>query len=97
MVTWTDRTGHPKHVTGKILDCSEHGMCLELPESIQDRTQLFLRAEKEKLVGGASVRYCRRSGARFTVGVEFNQGVRWKVPVPAQNGLPGPSPSPVPG
>ncbi len=97
IITWNDRSGHSKHVTAKILDCSEHGMRLELPQAVDPRTQVFLRSEKEKLTGGASVRHCRRFGAKFVAGLEFNQGVRWKAPSSVQSGSPDQNPGPALG
>ena len=71
-------------------------MRLELPQAVEPRTQVFLRSDKEKLTGGASVRHCRRFGAKFVAGLEFNQGVRWKAPSGVQSGSPdqnrGPGP-----
>jgi hypothetical protein len=71
-------------------------MRLELPEPVDPRTQLFLRSEKEKLVGGASVRHCHRFGAKYILGVEFNQGVRWRSPSATRNGSPAQTPVPAP-
>ena len=78
VVAWSDRSGHVRHVTAKCRDCSESGMSVELPEALEVRSHVLLRMEQGKLTGGATVRHCRRLGAKYLVGLEFGNGMSWR-------------------
>jgi hypothetical protein len=39
-----------------------------------------LEGEKHRLLGEGTVKHCRRNGARYVVGIEFVDGLRWRAP-----------------
>jgi hypothetical protein len=77
-VSWKDRLGNEKFANAEILDVSEEGMRVKLPESLVEHTLVTLRSDRPALHGRASVRSCARLGARYLVGLEFIGGLQWK-------------------
>lgn len=70
----------------RLIDFSEGGIQIELPERVEVRLPIHLRAELYNLDGYALVRYCRRVGQRFRVGLRFSEGVRLEQPAAAYAG-----------
>jgi len=64
----------------RVLNISEEGMAFELPEPAQLISRVKIQSDKHKLLGEAAVRHCRREGAKYIVGVEFVDGLRWRAP-----------------
>ena len=79
-VSWLDAAGNPKMAYSKVLNVSEGGMALELPEGPAVNSTIRFQSEKHKLIGGGKVRHARRLGTRFVVGIEFTDGVKWVAP-----------------
>ncbi len=78
-VMWRDAGGAEKFAQAKALDICESGLRLQMPEALAKQTYLGLSATKLGLMGHASVRHCTRIRAsKFTIGVEFTAGLRWK-------------------
>jgi hypothetical protein len=77
-VSWKDRLGHEKFANAEILDVSEAGMRVKVPESLAEQTLVTLRSDRLALHGRASVRSCVRQRARYVVGLEFIGGLQWK-------------------
>ena len=68
-----------------MLDVSEGGLRLSVPEEIPAGTYVFIDDPTLGICANASVRYCKRSVMHYVVGVEFSGGFRLKV-------APGPAP-----
>lgn len=79
-VMWKDRDGGDKFANARTLNISPVGMCIEVPEPLQERSYVTLRCDKLKLNGRASVRSCQRKGTRYLIGLEFSIGMKWKPP-----------------
>ena len=80
-VSWLGSTGTLKVVqNARVLNICEDGMAFELPEPAQLMSRVKLQSDKHKLLGEATVRHCRRVGAKYVVGVEFADALRWKAP-----------------
>jgi hypothetical protein len=78
-VMWRDLRGQDKFAQAKALDICELGLRLQMPEELPRQTYLAISAAKLGLVGHASVRHCMRiQGSKFSIGVEFTAGLRWK-------------------
>ena len=77
-IIWKDRQGLDKFVNGRILDVSESGMRVEVPEPLDKQTYLTLQSIALGLHGSASVRSCTRKGMKYMVGLEFSAGLKWK-------------------
>jgi hypothetical protein len=80
-ISWLGLNGSLKMVqNARVLNISEEGMAFELPEPAQLATRVNLQSDKHKLLGVGMVRHCRRIGAKYIVGVEFSDGLRWRAP-----------------
>jgi len=75
---WDDGRGNLYEVRGKGIDRSPSGLRLEVSEPVPAKAVVLVHAGGYGAVGSAWVRHCARRGARFTVGLEFTQAVRWK-------------------
>ena len=76
---WKGASGDPRFALGKVLDCSESGIRIELAEPIQIRSYVFLDAPELHRAGWAgwgSVRYCLRR-SKYVIGLELSDGARW--------------------
>jgi hypothetical protein len=96
-VSWLGLNGSLNMVQhSRVLNISEEGIAVELPEPAQLASRVKLEGEKHRLLGEGTVKHCRRSGARYVVGIEFADGLRWRAPdgpitEPIQLSDPGPT------
>jgi hypothetical protein len=65
----------------RLVDVCERGLAMELPEKPQPNTYIRFQCDKMKLYGTGAVRHTQSIGAKFIVGLEFSDGVRWKPPL----------------
>jgi len=77
-IVWRDRQGDDKFVLGRIVDVSESGVRVEVPEPLEKQTYVTLHSAGLGLHGTASVRSCTRKGVKYAVGLEFSAGLQWK-------------------
>jgi hypothetical protein len=77
-VVWKDRQGLDNVIRGTIIDVSESGIRIELPEPLEKQTYVTLQSTSLGLHGSASVRSCTRKGVRYVVGLELSGGLKWK-------------------
>ena len=77
-LSWTDRNGTERFVSGSILDISETGMRVESRESLVPGAYVNFRAERLNLQGSASVRSCKKQGTKYLAGLEFKGGLKWR-------------------
>jgi hypothetical protein len=78
-IMWRDSAGDDKFMNAPVRDISESGIGLQIPEPVPVRSFVTLCAEKLGIHGQASVRYCSRQGMKYSIGVEFTGGTRWKT------------------
>jgi hypothetical protein len=78
-VSWINIAGKVETARTRALNVSEDGIALQLPTAAMPMRVRF-RSDRFKLCGVGAVRYCRRSGANYIVGVEFIEGLRWSPP-----------------
>ena len=78
-LSWTDPSGSSRYVRGKCRDVFLEGLRIDSTESIPARSNVSLRVEKVDVAGSASVRYVRRSGAGFVIGVELTGKIRQQL------------------
>jgi hypothetical protein len=71
------------------LNVSLRGALVECSEPIVARSSVYLSAPSYGLMGNAPVRYCRRKGMKFVIGLEFTwaaalaeEGRKRKAPGP---------------
>ena len=71
-ISWQARSGELKTVRAKCLDISEEGARVTCDQPIDLRTNVYLQGPAFGLMGNATVRYCRRSGLKHTIGLMFS-------------------------
>jgi hypothetical protein len=69
---WTDRAGQSRWAMVRILDLSDSGVRLEVPQPIETLCAISFSSDDMKLSGQATVRFCRRQGTKYVVGAEFS-------------------------
>jgi PilZ domain len=79
-LTWADESGNPFACNGECIDVSATGLKIKLDFQIPLRTVVTVRARELSLHGSASVRSCVRGGTKYTLGLEFVGGMKWKLP-----------------
>jgi hypothetical protein len=67
-VSWQDLDGNSQTATGRIEDKSSGGVCLRLQKAVEVGAHLRIDSHFEQFVG--IVRYCRREGRDFIIGVK---------------------------
>jgi hypothetical protein len=77
-VVWKDRQGVDNIARGTIIDVSESGIRVELPEPLEKQSYVTLQCTSLGLHGSASVRTCTRKGLKYVVGLELSGGLKWK-------------------
>jgi hypothetical protein len=78
-VSWLDLNGRMRVTRTRALNISEEGMAVELPEAAMPLLIRF-QSDRFKVRGVGAVRYCRRNGPQFIVGLEFTDGLHWRSP-----------------
>jgi hypothetical protein len=78
-IMWRDSAGDDKFIQAPVRDISASGVALEIPEPVPVRSFVTLCAEKLGIHGQASVRYCSRQGIKYSIGMQFTGGTRWKT------------------
>ncbi|HTR38100.1 MAG TPA: PilZ domain-containing protein [Bryobacteraceae bacterium] len=77
-LSWRDRNGNAQVSRGRLVDISEAGMRVEVPEPLEKLIYLTVRADELGIHGTASVRSCTRKGLKYVVGLEFSAGLQYK-------------------
>jgi len=78
-VTWLDSSGRMKTARTRAVNISETGIALELPEAAMPLLIRF-QSDRFNVTGVGAVRYCRRIGAKYVVGLEFTDDLHWRAP-----------------
>jgi hypothetical protein len=87
-VSWLDLSGKMRITRTRALNVSEEGIALQLPEPVMPLMVRF-QSDRFNVKGSGKVRYCRRMGTRYIVGLEFAEGLHWRAPeVPVQEPIP---------
>jgi hypothetical protein len=69
--------GGSRFASGRIVDLSAAGVCVEMPDAVLERGLVTLRVPGLRLASRATVRYCRPTGLKYRIGLEFAGGYRW--------------------
>jgi hypothetical protein len=78
--SWLSVKGDRKMANAKVLNVSESGMALELPEPPMMNTLVRIQSERYKFVGAGACRHFYRSPNGYVVGIEFTDGLKWFPP-----------------
>ncbi len=79
-VAWLDLTGQMKMARTRALNISTGGICLELPEAARPQSLVRFQSSRFKVMGSGAVRYCKRVGSKYVVGLQFADGLTWHEP-----------------
>jgi PilZ domain-containing protein len=84
-INWKDRYGNEAFANAKVLNVSESGLRVQVPGSMEVGSRVTFRVDKLALHGTGSVRTCTREGPKYSVGIQFSGGLKWrpKPPKPA--------------
>ncbi len=78
-VSWQDGQGRLCVSDAKVINASESGLAIEVPQPLPPLAKVRLRSGQRDLEGNATVRYCRSSGARYRVGLQLDDRLRWEL------------------
>lgn len=78
-LSWADPHGAGMAARGKCINISESGLRLNLPVPVPAGAYVNFRVSRMGLGGAGSVRYSRRDGVNFIVGLEFCGGLRFQM------------------
>jgi hypothetical protein len=70
-ISWQRAGGESCSTRATCKEVSLHGARVECSEALVARSSVYLSAPSYGLMGNATVRYCRRQGMKFAVGLEF--------------------------
>jgi hypothetical protein len=79
-VSWLDLSGKMKMTRTRALSVSEGGISIELPEAAAPLSLVRFQSHRFKVMGSGAVRYCRKVGSKYVVGLEFADGLCWRPP-----------------
>jgi hypothetical protein len=72
LISWQRANGEPSTSRATCREVSPHGARVECSEALIARSNVYLSAPSYGLMGNATVRYCRRQGMKFAIGLEFS-------------------------
>ena len=72
-LSWEDSHRGPLFAHGRCIDLSETGTRLELPMPIPMHAAVSVTTDRMGVAGSASVRNIKRFGAKYVIGLQFNQ------------------------
>ena len=78
-LAWSGGGGTNQYVRGKCRDISPEGLRVETTASIPPGSSVSLSLQKGNVAGSASVRYVRRSGSHYIIGLELSHKIRQEL------------------
>ena len=75
-IAFQDRTGITRQISGQCTDLSSFGAQVETKEPLDLRMNVMLSSKEYGRMGHASIRYCRRTGMKYVVGLQFSVQLR---------------------
>jgi PilZ domain len=76
---WPDSIRGRQVVSARIIDISENGMKVALPNAIAPGTYVQIKCKEYALSGMAGVKHCSREKMGYNAGLEFS-GFQWRAP-----------------
>lgn len=70
-LNWQGKNGVIRRVRARCVDLSASGARVETTETLELRLIVLVTSDQFGRMGNATVRYCRREGLKFIVGLEF--------------------------
>jgi PilZ domain len=62
---------------GVCVDISQTGMRLLISDPIPVRTTVCFKSDSLELSGSGTVRHYKRQNAKYVIGLEFGEGLKW--------------------
>jgi hypothetical protein len=75
---WLDTLRGRQVVSAQMIDISESGMQIALPNAITPGTYVQIRCKDYALTGMAGIKHCSRVRMGYRAGLEFS-GFRWRA------------------
>jgi len=72
---WQDRAGTLRRLPGKCLDLSASGALVEARDAMAPQSGVVMNSDGFGRIGHASVRYCRRQGLKYRIGLQFTSAL----------------------
>jgi len=76
LLSWTDQTGQKQQGPADLADISRSGASVRNQHPVKVGTILSLGYQDQELVG--RVTHCMASASGYVLGIEFEDGYRWK-------------------
>ena len=70
-LTWSDQKGGVRRASARCTDLSASGARLETLSNFNAQSIVLVTSQQFGRMGNATVRYCRREGMKYTVGLQF--------------------------
>jgi PilZ domain len=70
-LSWQAANGMIQRVSGRCLDLSASGARVETRDRMEQRAHVLMHSEAFGRMGTATVRYCRREGMKYIIGLQF--------------------------
>ncbi len=80
-IAWQDAKGLTRRTTGRCVDLSAAGAQVEAKDQFAARTMVLMTSDAFGRLGHAVVRYCRRAGMKYQVGLQFTSLLQLSDPV----------------
>jgi len=72
VLAWADSAGGRQSLSARCMDLSASGMRIETRDPLQVRLLTVVQSGHFGRMGHATVRYCRREGMKYSVGLQFS-------------------------
>jgi hypothetical protein len=80
-LSWQEKNGALHRVSGRCINLSPSGAKLEMQTRLDTNTIVLAHSEQFGRMGDASIRYCRRDGMKYSVGLKFRTAFGMGDPV----------------
>jgi hypothetical protein len=71
-LTWQEKSGGVKRMTGRCLNLSSEGMLIEVRDPLDSGTPVLAASDEFGRMGHTIVRHCRRDKMRYLAGLRFS-------------------------
>jgi hypothetical protein len=80
-ISWQDGAGQIRSAAARCRDLSASGLHAETKDPFTPHTLVLVQSGIFGRMGNASVRYCRREGMKYAVGLHFSSSFELSDPV----------------
>lgn len=80
-LNWQDKKGTIRRAGARCVDLSASGARVETRDPLDLRSMVLVTSDQFGRMGNATVRYCRREGMKYIVGLQFSTAFGLSDPV----------------